>query len=73
MYLKTPSELAEMGIRMLPATLAEAVDEFEADPFTQTVFGPVMYKAWIEYKREEWRQYINYVSDWEKQRYLKFF
>ncbi len=73
MYLKTPPELAEMGIKMLPATLAEAVDAFEADAFTKTVFGEVMHKAWIEYKREEWRQYINYVSDWEKQRYLKFF
>jgi glutamine synthetase len=73
MYLKTPAELQEMGIRMLPATLAEAVDAFEADGFTQKVFGPVMHKAWIDYKREEWRQYINYVSDWEKDRYLKFF
>jgi glutamine synthetase len=73
MYLKTPAELRDMGIRMLPATLAEAVDAFEADGFTQTVFGPAMHKAWIDYKREEWRQYINYVSDWEKQRYLKFF
>jgi glutamine synthetase len=24
------------------------------------------------YKREEWRQYINHVSDWERSRYLKF-
>jgi glutamine synthetase len=73
MYLKTPAQLAEMGIKLLPATLSEAVDAFEADPLTKTVFGPAMHAAWIEYKREEWRQYINYVSDWEKQRYLKFF
>jgi glutamine synthetase len=73
MYLKTPAELAEMGIRQLPATLAEAVDAFEADPITAKTFGPAMHKAWIDYKREEWRQYINYVSDWEKDRYLKFF
>jgi glutamine synthetase len=73
MYLKTPEDLAEAGIKLLPATLAEAVDAFAADPLTAKVFGPAMHKAWIEYKREEWRQYINYVSDWEKQRYLKFF
>jgi glutamine synthetase len=73
MYLKTPEQLAEMGIRMLPATLAEAVDAFAADELTEKTFGPVMHKAWVDYKREEWRQYINYVSDWEKQRYLKFF
>jgi glutamine synthetase len=37
------------------------------------VFGPALYKSWIAYKREEWRQYIDHVSDWEKARYLKFF
>ncbi len=73
MYLKTPEDLAAAGIRMLPATLAEAVDAFAADPLSEKVFGPAMHKAWIDYKREEWRQYINHVSDWEKQRYLKFF
>lgn len=73
MYLKTPQELAAAGIRMLPATLAEAVDAFAADPLSEKVFGTAMHTAWVEYKREEWRQYINYVSDWEKARYLKFF
>jgi glutamine synthetase len=73
MYLKTPEDLAAAGIKMLPATLAEAVDAFAADGLSEKVFGPAMYKAWVEYKREEWRQYINYVSDWEKHRYLKFF
>jgi glutamine synthetase len=73
MYLKTPADLAAAGIKMLPATLAEAVDAFAADPLGEAVFGKVMRVAWIDYKREEWRQYINYVSDWEKARYLKFF
>jgi glutamine synthetase len=73
MYLKTPAELAEMGIRSLPSTLNEAVDAFAADNLTKQVFGEVMHSAWTDYKREEWRQYINYVSDWERDRYLKFF
>jgi len=73
MYLKSPAQLADLGIKMLPATLAEAVDAFEADPLTATVFGKTLHKTWIEFKREEWRQYINHVSDWEKKQYLKFF
>jgi glutamine synthetase len=73
MYLKSPADLAAAGIKMLPATLAEAVDAFAADELTEKVFGTAMHGAWIDYKREEWRQYINYVSDWEKARYLKFF
>ena len=73
MYLKTPAELADLGIKQLPATLAEAVDAFAADRLSKAVFGPALHTAWIGYKREEWRQYINHVSDWEKTRYLKFF
>lgn len=73
MYLKTPAELAALGVEMLPATLNEAVDAFEKDPLTAEVFGPAMHASWIEFKREEWMSYINHVSDWERQRYLKFY
>jgi glutamine synthetase len=73
MYLKTPAQLQELGIRMLPRTLEEAVDAFAADPLSKTVFGDKMYQTWIDYKREEWLSYTNHVSDWEMDRYLKFF
>jgi glutamine synthetase len=73
MYLKTPKELAALNIKTLPPTLDEAVDAFEADPLSRTVFGDAMFHSWIDFKREEWRHYLNHVSDWELQRYLKFF
>jgi glutamine synthetase len=73
MYRKSPAELDELGIKMLPRTLEEAVDAFEADPLTAEVFGPAMHKAWIDFKRDEWSSYHNHVSDWEHARYLKFF
>jgi len=73
MYLKSAEELAALGITTLPATLAEATAAFAADPLSKAVFGEALYKAWIEYRQEEWRSYINHVSDWEKDRYLKFF
>ena len=56
-----------------PASPEEAIDAFEADPLTRDVFGPAMHKAWIDFKREEWSSYHNHVSDWEQDRYLKFF
>ena len=73
MYLKSPAELDALGIRMLPRSLGEALDAFKADPLSEKVFGSSMFKAWSDYKADEWASYCNHVSDWEKSRYLKLF
>ena len=73
MYEKSPEELAAAGVEVLPRTLAEALDGFEADPLGRAVFGAQMYDAWLAYKRGEWLGYLNHVSDWERERYLQFF
>jgi glutamine synthetase len=73
MYLKTPAELASLNVSYLPRTLAEAVDAFEADPLATQVFGDLMAQTYIDFKRQEWDSYMNHVSDWERDRYLKFY
>ena len=73
MYLKSEDELKEIGIRRLPRTLGEALEAFEKDPLTRSVFGDSMWKAWLDFKQDEWLSYMNHVSDWEYNRYLKFF
>ncbi|MEO0829328.1 MAG: type III glutamate--ammonia ligase [Pseudomonadota bacterium] len=73
MYLATARELKRRKISVLPRTLDEAVSEFEKDPLSKAVFGEAMFEAWISYKRDEWLSYLNHVSDWERQRYLRFF
>ena len=73
MYLKTPEELASLGVKTLPRTLNEAIDALEADPLAEAVMGPAMLKSYIDYKRNEWDEYHNHVSDWERKRYAKFF
>lgn len=73
MYLKSDEEVKELGVSRLPSTLAEAVDAFAADPLAEKVFGKKMFDTWVAFKREEWVSYINYVSDWERARYLKFY
>lgn len=73
MYEKTPAELSEMGVRTLPRTLEEALDAFEADPLSRKIFGDKMHDAWLEFKRDEWLNYLNHVSDWEIKRYMHFF
>lgn len=73
MYLKSEAELKTLGITSLPRTLGDALAAFAADPLSDSVFGPDMKKAWVDYKSDEWLSYLNHVSDWEYQRYLKLF
>jgi glutamine synthetase len=64
MYTKSDAELEKMGVGKLPGSLGEALDKFEADPLSKSVFGDAMYKSWLDYKREEWLSYTNHVSAW---------
>jgi glutamine synthetase len=73
MYEYSLTELQEMGIHFLPRNLSEAVAAFAADPLSEKVMGPLMYQTYIDFKSQEWESYHNHVSDWEIQRYLKFF
>jgi glutamine synthetase len=73
MYTYSLKELQEKGIHMLPRTLGEAIAAFAADPLSEQVMGSLMYKTYIDFKTQEWEEYHTHVSDWEIQRYLKFF
>ncbi len=73
MYLKSKAELKEIGVSMLPRSLGEALDAFDADPLSRKVMGEAMAASWLQYKREEWHAYSVHVTEWEKERYLKFF
>ncbi len=66
-------ELKEKGIQTLPRTLGDAIEAFAADPLSKVVMGELMYDTYINFKSQEWQEYHNHVSDWEIQRYLKFF
>ena len=73
MYEKSEAELEANGVRWLPRSLDQALDALDADPIGRKVMGDAMYDSWMSYKRDEWKSYLNHVSDWEKERYLKFF
>jgi glutamine synthetase len=73
MYKSSLAELEKMGIEFLPRNLQEAIATFSADPLSEKVMGSLMYQTYINFKSQEWNEYHNHVSDWELQRYLKFF
>ncbi|MEM9139883.1 MAG: type III glutamate--ammonia ligase [Pseudomonadota bacterium] len=73
LYLISERERKKRKIDVLPQTLAEALTHFRKDTLTREVFGDAMWRSWAEYKEQEWLSYLNHVSDWERERYLRFF
>jgi glutamine synthetase len=73
MYVQSDEQIAELDVKLLPRTLAEAIDSFEADPLGRDVFGPDLHAAYIDFKRSEWEDFHNTVSPWEWERYLTFY
>jgi glutamine synthetase len=69
----TDADIAKSGIELLPRSLDEAVDAFEADPLSRAVFGDDLFAEWVRMKRLECEDYHFHISQWETERYLKFF
>ena len=71
---ETPLEDARReGLKFLPQSLSEAIDEFEADPVVQGALGPQLAAEFIRVKRQEWVRYHNSVGQWEVDQYLTLF
>ena len=58
------------GIEVLPATLIEALDALEQNPLIQEALGFDYAGYYLQVKREEWKEYHNWVSEWERSTYL---
>ena len=83
-YLTAPadSSLALFGAAWLGRDVAsgaqverlavEGIDAVKRDPLVEAVFGKEMFDSWVQFREEEWASYHNHVSDWERERYLKF-
>ncbi len=67
------ARIAEKGIRQLPGTLGEAIDELEADPVIREALGDHVLSHYVAAKRAEWDEYRTQVTQWELDRYLEAF
>jgi glutamine synthetase len=68
-----PKTLAEKGIRELPGTLGDAIDELEKDEVICKALGEHVLSRFVEAKRAEWDEYRTQVTSWEVDRYLDAF
>ncbi|HXC98477.1 MAG TPA: type III glutamate--ammonia ligase, partial [Verrucomicrobiae bacterium] len=73
LYELSAAELDQIGVQELPRTLSEAVDAFAADPFIEKVLGTELRNEFIKYKRAEWEEYHQSISQWEIDRYARRF
>lgn len=73
MYVQTAETRDQLGVKTLPRTLLEAVEAFAQDDLAERVLGKDLRDSFIELKSQEWWEYHNHVSDWERDRYLTFF
>jgi glutamine synthetase len=65
------SRVTERGIRELPGTLGEAIEELKVDPVVCEALGDHVLEHYIEAKTEEWNEYRTQVTQWEIDRYLE--
>lgn len=60
----------DTSIGVLPRTLIDAIEEFERDPLTHSVFHSAFVSDYVEMKRSEWERSHAEVSDSERSYYL---
>jgi len=73
MYTVTLDEVKRHGLALIPQSLPEALDAFEADAVIQAALGPELAAEFVKVKRQEWVKYHNTISQWEIDRYLTLF
>jgi glutamine synthetase len=59
-----------LGVDLLPASLAEALDEMEKSELVHDALGDHIFEWFLRNKRSEWQDYKAHVSQWELERYL---
>jgi glutamine synthetase len=71
LFEMTAERVLEKGIKEMPGSLGEAIDELERDEVIAEALGDHVPSHFIEAKRNEWDEYRMQVTDWELDRYLE--
>jgi glutamine synthetase len=71
LYAMESDRIRERGIRELPGSLGEALDELERDEVIAEALGEHVLARFLDAKREEWNEYRMRVTQWELDQYLE--
>lgn len=76
-YHLSKAERKKLGIKVLPTSLKEALEEWESDEICVQALGKNIAEVYRELKMQEWKEYEpnmpknkNEVTNWEVQKYL---
>jgi len=76
-YHLSKADQRRLGIKVLPASLKEALEEWKSDSICEKALGKELAEKYAEFKTQEWREYepniqdnTNQVTAWEVQKYL---
>jgi glutamine synthetase len=76
-YHLTETQRKDLGVKVLPASLKEALEEWESDDICTRALGKENAGKYVELKLQEWKEYEphmpankNEVTKWEQQKYL---
>jgi glutamine synthetase len=77
-YHLSEAKRRELGIRVLPGSLKEALEELKSDEVCMRALGKENAEKYLELKMQEWREYElhmpkddkNAVTAWELQKYI---
>jgi glutamine synthetase len=72
-FKMSPAEMDEAGIRVMPGSLKEAIEELKANPIAKETLGEHIFEKYIEAKEAEWDRYRTAVTDWELDEYLDIY
>jgi glutamine synthetase len=64
------AERGAKGIEALPEDLADAIRQMERSELVASSLGEHVFEEFLRNKRLEWEEYRNYVSPFERERYL---
>lgn len=68
-FLLSQKELEARGIKRLPRTLGEAIQNFEESELMREVLGDHIFDYLVQEKKREWNDYCTAVTDWEREHY----
>ena len=65
-------ERKSRGIKPIPKSLYEAVEEFSGDQVFKEALGAPLFDEYVNIKRAEWDEYSSRVTPWETERLIEF-
>ncbi|SET38883.1 glutamine synthetase [Salinibacillus kushneri] len=70
-YVMEREEREEKGIKDLPATLYDALQELKSDEVLVNALGEHLFEHFVEAKEIEWDMFRTQVHPWEREQYLQ--